>query len=288
MTQRSAFLQLRLAAFIVAAGFLFVAPALAQTQLPPPSQYGAADARQDRIEELQQQLTDQTAENERLQYELNQRDREIQRLRTMVGELAGVNQQLGTPQTDGAAPGGSPPPSAPRADANTPSGLNAAQQANTGTLGSIPANAATPAPPPQAHVTADELYARAQTALTAGRYPEAETTLAEFLERFPNVVQTPNARFWYAFTLLARNNYADAASSFATYLQRTPQGPRAPEAQVRLGMALAGMARDGNNDAAELRQACGAFSSLPTRYPNAPRNVRDLATREARTANCPT
>ena len=85
MTNRSASFQTRLAACFAAAGFLLAAPALAQTQLPPPSQYGSADARQDRIEELQQQLTDQTAENERLQYELNQRDREIQRLRSMVG-----------------------------------------------------------------------------------------------------------------------------------------------------------------------------------------------------------
>ena len=290
MTKRSASFHPRLAASIAAAGFLFAAPALAQTQLPPPAQYGAADARQDRIEELQQQLTGQTAENERLQYELNQRDREIQRLRSMVGELAGVNQQLGTqPPADTATPPvGNAPPNAPRADAGT-SGLNAAQQANTGTLGSIPAGTVTPGVTPAVPVpTADELYARAQSLLAAGRYPDAETSFAEFLDRYPNVVQTPNARFWYAFTLLARNNYADAASSFATYLQRTPQGPRAPEAQVRLGMALAGMARDGNNDAAELRQACGAFGSLPTRYPNAPRNVRDLATREARASNCPT
>ncbi|MEZ5958122.1 MAG: tetratricopeptide repeat protein [Hyphomonadaceae bacterium] len=285
MTKRSASHQAttRLAAFLAAAGFLFSAPALAQTQLPPPVQYGGADARQDRIEELQQQLTEATAENERLQYELNQRDREIQRLRTMVGELAGVNQQLSSPPADGAA---QPAPSGQRSDNGpAPSSLSPSQQANTGTLGTIPAAAATAAPETAAP-TADELYARAQGFLSAGRYPDAEVAFSEFLERYPNVVQTPNARFWYAFTLLARNNYPDAAQSFTQYLQRTPQGPRAPEAQVRLGMALAGMARDGNNDAAELRQACGAFSSLASRYPNAPRNVRDLAVREARAANC--
>ncbi|MBX3431368.1 MAG: tetratricopeptide repeat protein [Hyphomonadaceae bacterium] len=288
MTKRSASFQPRLAACLAAAGFFFAMPALAQTRLPPPAEYGAADARQDRIEELQQQLTEATAENERLQFEINQRDREIQRLRNMVGELAGVNQQLGTQEpTDSAPPpGGAAPPNTPRADAGpAPSGLNAAQQANTGTLGTIPAGAAPAAAPPP---TADELYARAQSYLAAGHYPDAETAFADFLDRYPNVVQTPNARFWYAFTLLARNNYADAASSFAAYLQRTPQGPRAPEAQVRLGMALAGMAHDGENDAAELRQACGAFSSLARSYPNAPRNVRDLAAREARAANCPT
>jgi tol-pal system protein YbgF len=285
MTQRSASFQAttRLAAMIAVAGFLFAAPASAQTQLPPPAQFSGADARQDRIEELQQQLTEATAENERLQYELNQRDREINRLRGMVGELAGVNQSLSTPPSDAA-----PPPNGQRSEGGpAPATLNSAQQANTGTLGSIPAGAATSPPAAEAPApTADELYARAQGYLSAGRYPDAEVAFGEFLERYPNVVQTPNARFWYAFTLLARNNYSDAAASFAQYLQRTPQGPRAPEAQVRLGMALAGMARDGNNDAAELRQACGAFSSLTTRYPNAPRNVRDLATREARAANC--
>lgn len=289
MTQRSASFQAttRLAAIIAAAGFLFAAPASAQTQLPPPSQFGNADARQDRIEELQQQLTEATAENERLQYELNQRDREIQRLRSMVGELAGVNQSLSTPPADGAVTTPPAQPNGQRSEGPAPTSLNAAQQANTGTLGSIPAGAATSPPVAEAAApTADELYARAQGFLQAGQYPQAETAFGDFLERYPNVVQTPNARFWYAFTLLARNNYADAAQSFAQYLQRTPQGPRAPEAQVRLGMALAGMARDGNNDAAELRQACGAFSSLATRYPNAPRNVRDLAAREARASNC--
>jgi len=294
MTQRSASYQAttRLAAVLAVAGFLFAAPASAQTQLPPPAQFGNADARQDRIEELQQQLTEATAENERLQYELNQRDREIQRLRSMVGELAGVNQSLSAPPAEGEAPagGGSTTPNAQQRSEGgpAPSSLNAAQQANTGTLGSIPAGTATQPPATAATptLTADELYARAQAHLAAGRYPDAELAFADFLERFPNVVQTPNARFWYAFTLLARNNYPDAAQSFAQYLQRTPQGPRAPEAQVRLGMALAGMARDGNNDAAELRQACGAFSSLTTRYPNAARNIRELATREARAANC--
>jgi len=292
MTQRSASYQAttRLAAVLAAAGFLFAAPASAQTQLPPPAQFGNADARQDRIEELQQQLTEATAENERLQYELNQRDREIQRLRSMVGELAGVNQSLSAPppETPAGGGGGTTPNDQRSEGGPAPSSLNAAQQANTGTLGSIPAGTATQPPATAATpaLTADELYARAQALLTAGRYPEAETAFGDFLERFPNVVQTPNARFWYAFTLLARNNYPDAAQSFAQYLQRTPQGPRAPEAQVRLGMALAGMARDGNNDAAELRQACGAFSSLTTRYPNAARNIRELATREARAANC--
>lgn len=279
MTQRSAFIQAttRLAASLAAAGLIFVSAASAQTQLPQP-QYGNADVRQDRIEELERQLTQATAENEELQRQVMQRDREIQRLRSMVGELAGVNQQLSTPPADGAAEapsGGAATPNRPRADAAPPT-LNDAQRAQTGTLGTLPAGAVPEAPAPAP--TADELYQQAQAHLAAGRYAQAETSFADFLAAYPNVTQTANARFWYAFTLLAQNNYRDAAANFVTYLQRAPQGPRAPEAQVRLGMALIGMG--------QRQQGCAAFASLPRQHPNAPANVRQLAAREARAANC--
>lgn len=280
MTNRSALLHSRLAACLAAAGFLFAAPALAQTQLPPPSQYSSADARQDRIEELQQQLTEQTAENERLQYELNQRDREIQRLRSMVGELAGVNQSLSTPPQQPAAgqnptPAGAQPPRGASAEVAPPT-LNSAQRAATGTLGSMSADAV-PLPPP-APIDAATQYAQARDLLVNGRYSEAEAAFSDFLEAHPRDTNAADARFWIAFTQLARNNYTDAAGNFVSYLQANPNAPRAPEAQVRLGMALIGMGQQ--------RQGCGAFANLPRRYPNAARNVRDLATREARAAQC--
>jgi TolA-binding protein len=127
------------------------------------------------------------------------------------------------------------------------------------------------------------LYSRARELLVNGQYAEAEVAFGQFLEQHPDAEQAADARFWFAFTLLARNNYRDAARNFTTYLRATPNGPRAAEAQVRLGMALVGMSQDGQNDAAERRQACAAFTRLPQ---NTPRNVRDLAAREARAAQC--
>lgn len=239
----------RLAASIAAAGFFLVTPAVAQTQLPPPS-FGQADTRQDRIEELEQQLREATAENERMQFELNQAQREITRLRGLVGELSSVNQSLGQAQ----------PPAAAAAPAPR----------QTGQLGTLPAS--------ELPGDAGQAYSQARELLVAGRYPEAELAFGRFLQAFPEAETAADARFWFAFTLLARNNYTDAAANFVQYLQVAPSGPRAPEAQVRLGMALIGMG--------QTRQGCSAFASLARRYPNAPRNVRDLAQREARAANC--
>ncbi|MFO1018726.1 MAG: tetratricopeptide repeat protein [Hyphomonadaceae bacterium] len=281
MTKRSAsiFQPARLAAAIAAAGFLCVASASAQTALPPPA-YGNADARQDRIEELEQQLRESTAQNEDLQNQLNQANREITRLRGMVGELAGVNQSLSTPQSPTAngqnpPPAGAQPPRGASADVAPPT-LNSAQRAATGTLGSMSADAV-PLPPP-APIDAATQYGQARDLLVNGRYAEAEAAFADFLEAHPRDTNAADARFWIAFTQLARNNYTDAAGNFVSYLQANPNAPRAPEAQVRLGMALIGMGQQ--------RQGCGAFANLPRRYPNAARNVRDLATREARAAQC--
>jgi tol-pal system protein YbgF len=262
----------RLMAVFAAAGLLFVLPASAQTQLPPPA-FGQADMRQDRIEELEGQLRDSEAEKEELQRRLNEANRELARLRAMVGELAGVNQSLSTPPADG-APGPAaitPPPSQDRR--SEADGLNDAQRAQVGTLGTIPADAA-PAPPTDPAAA----YAQAGRLLNAGRYAEAEIAYQQFIEQFPNATEAGIARFWLAYTQAARNNHRDAASNFVAYLQRTPNGSRAAEAQVRLGMALLGMG--------ERQQGCSAITSMARRYPNAPANARDLAAREARAANC--
>jgi tol-pal system protein YbgF len=271
----------RLAAIIAAAGFFFAIPATAQTTLPPPA-FGTADTRQDRIQDLEGALREAEGRNEDLQRQVIEANREIARLRGMVGELAGVNQDLATPPAEGQ-------PAAPRSEGGArpggsaevaPSTLNDAQRRATGTLGAVTANAApaTPAAQTAAPTEPGPAYSRARELLVNGQYAEAESAFGDFLQQHPEAEQAADARFWFAFTQLARNNYQDAAQNFVQYLRRTPQGPRAAEAQVRLGMALVGMG--------QRQQGCAAFSSLASRYPNAPRNVRDLATRESRAAQC--
>src|SRR5262249_27168004 len=119
---------------LVAVGFLFAAPAMAQNRQQQQAAAAAqaqADAQQDRIEDLQRQLVDATAANENLQHQLMDAQREITRLRAMVGNLAQVNQDavaaIQNPNA-AAAPSGSPAPDqslSPPAPASGPGGPRA-------------------------------------------------------------------------------------------------------------------------------------------------------------------
>ncbi|MGE3142042.1 MAG: tol-pal system protein YbgF [Hyphomonadaceae bacterium] len=235
-----------------------VMTAAAQT---PSGAQAVADAQQDRIEELQRELQQATAQNEQLQHELSAAQREITRLQGIVGDLAAVRDATAPPADAAAADAAAPAEPAPAA----------ASPPQQGTLGTLPAT------PPAGD--ASEAYSQARALLAANRLAEAETAFASFLSAYPRAPTAADGRYWYAFTLLAQSNYQGAAQNFLQYLQATPQGPRAPEALVRLGMALGGLGRT--------TQACAAFRDLPRRYPNAARPVRDLATRESRAQSCP-
>ncbi|UPT62063.1 MAG: hypothetical protein M0D54_17045 [Hyphomonadaceae bacterium JAD_PAG50586_4] len=239
--------------------------------MPPPA-FGQADARQDRIEELEGQLREATADNERLQYEIIQRDREITRLRGMVGELAGVNQTLATPPAEGAAPapgGAQPTPPAPNGGGGqaSNSNLNEAQRAAVGTLGTMPASVAPSGmnpPPAQAAAPADPAaqYSRARELLVAGQLAEAETAFADFLQAHPRANTAVDARFWLAYTQLARNNYNDAATNFLGYMRAAPNGPRAPKHKC------ASVWR--SSAATVVRKAAARFPRLPRAIPTRP------------------
>lgn len=266
----------RLAAAIVAAGLLLSVPAGAQSvrrDVDGPSRTQTqADAQQDRIEELQTQLTQSTAENEDLQRQLLAAKREIARLQAMVGNLAQVNQDIANgaqPPADATQPVA---PSATRPDDGGNGGGSASLSTGPlpqGRLGTLPAGQ-TPDP--------GDLYSQAQDLLRNGQYAEAEVAFGDLLQHYPTASIANDARFWYAFTLSARHNDQDAARNFTRYLQDAPNTPRAPEAQVRLGMSFA--------ELGQTQQACAFFLNLPQRYPRAPANIRSLAASEAARKHC--
>lgn len=256
---------------------LAVAPlARGQTVLPPAAPNAQADAAQDRIEDLQRQLNQATAQNEDLQHQLHEARAEISRLQGIVSDLTAANQNA-VQGSASLSPNGPQPPQTGTVSTDNSSALNPAQRAAVGTLGTMPATAAPPQPGAPAPTSADA-YSNARGLLTSGNYAQAEVAFTDFLQTYPASREAPEARYWLGYALLARNNYTDAASNFVEYLRRTPNGPSAPSAQVNLGVALAGMDHK--------QQACAAFANVPQRYPHAAQSVRDRAAREAHALNC--
>jgi tol-pal system protein YbgF len=243
-----------------------------QTVLPPPSADAQADARQDRVEELQRQLSQATADNETLQHQLRDARAEVSRLQGIVSDLTAANANA-VQNTASVSPNG---PQAPQSGTvNSDASLNPAQRAAVGTLGTMPSNAAQVAAPAP---TSADAYANARALLTSGNYAEAEVAFTDFLQAYPSSREAPEARYWLGAALFARNNYTDAASAFVDYLRHTPNGPNAATAQVNLGFSLARLDHK--------PQACAAFADVPRRYPHASQAIRDRAAREALALHC--
>jgi tol-pal system protein YbgF len=256
----------------VAAAFAvicFAASAGAQ-ELRPPAALTPAQ-RQDRVEELERLLQQATDENDRLQHQLRQAQAEVRRLQTMVSDLAAVRDardEIETQSNESRTPARAPAPARgqqSQADSTLPP-TRAAQ----GSLGTLPASDL-PNDPGVAYQQARELLLNGQTR-------QAEEAFGDFLARFGEDRNAPEARYWLSFTLLAREAHQEAVTGFADYLRRYPRGQRAADALFRLGVALKGLGRS--------QQACQAFAELPSRFPQSPRSLRDQATRERNGMRC--
>lgn len=231
-------------------------PAWSQTVLSPVPADPATIRLQERVEELERQLREETGEIERLRNDVQRTQAELARLNAAMDDLL-----LQIPRGEGAASG-------------LPAAGGAAAPAPATTQ---PAPRAAPARPPAAD--ADAAYRGAQQALQLGDFAAAERAFRAFLEDFPNNPQAPDARYWLGQTLLSRNDFSGAADQFIKLVQTAPNAERAPDAVVRLGMALKGLDKK--------REACLAFRDLPRRYPNAPQSTKEFASREARALGCP-
>ncbi len=161
----------------------------------------------------------------------------------------------------GAGAGIPPPPSSvppPPTDATA-----AAQAADTGRLGG-PSSAAGAPPPagppaaPAAPATAADAYRAARAQLTAGDYAGASNAFQDYLTRYPNAKNTPEAYYWLGESDYAREDYADATPAYARALKGWPKLAWSPDATVKLARALAETNRP--------PEACAALAEFDHRY----------------------
>jgi len=205
---------------------------------------------------------------------------------------AQVDQLKAGPAAAATAPGGPQTTyNAPAAAAATP-GPGQGGGSTSRTLGSVPASdldtlntqsaGAVAAPQAPAAATAGQspeaMYNAAFAMLNERRWDDAEATLNDFLQRYPNDPLAGNAKYWLGETYYVRQNYQQAARTFAEGFQQYPNSPKAPDNLLKLGMSLGRLDQKAN--------ACGTLGELQKRYPTAPAQILQRAQAEQRALGC--
>ena len=139
-----------------------------------------------------------------------------------------------------------------------------------GSLGTIPASAL----PGEA----GPLFAEAKSRLIRLDYAGAEEAFRAFIDKFGKDPQAGEAYFWLGEALHQQQAYADSGAAYTTMIRSYPDDVRAPDALVRLARAMRFLD--------ETDKACTALDTLPKRYPNASKVVRDLAAVERTRSGC--
>lgn len=205
------------------------------------------------LQRLQGEMEVQNHHLEQLQSSQRKANQDIERrlheLELRVGTVSG---------TDSSAPAlMAPAASAPPSDPGAPS-LSAASD----TVPAASGPTTPPAPPPTPAQTAEAApttpatpanasadgtastppagdeqaaYQQAFGLLKQGRYDQAITALRDFITRYPDGANTPNAQYWLGEAYYVKRNFKDAQQSFQTLLERYPNTPKRPDAALKIG-----------------------------------------------------
>ncbi|MDP3460902.1 MAG: tol-pal system protein YbgF [Hyphomonas sp.] len=139
-----------------------------------------------------------------------------------------------------------------------------------GSLGTLPAS--------QLPGEAGALFNEAKARLIRLDYAGAEEAFRSFIDQFAKDKQAGEAHFWLGEALHQQQAYAESGAAYTTMIRSYPDDVRAPDALVRLARAMRFLGETG--------KACTALDTLPKRYPNATKVVRDLAAVERTRSGC--
>ncbi|MBS0219226.1 MAG: tol-pal system protein YbgF [Proteobacteria bacterium] len=191
---------------------------------------------EDRLNQLQQTITMMTGQLEQLQYQNQQLQQQMEKMRTDYDFRI---DQLEKGGKGGPRPAG-PGPAGPSASPPTAPG---SQAANTSTA------------------SADQLYHAAFKMMQDGNYAGAEKDFRTFLQRYPKHVLAGNAQYWLGETYYARRDYQNAMTAFAEGYKVYKTSPKGPDNLLKLGITLAVLGRKSD--------ACAVFSRFTQDYPHA-------------------
>ncbi|WP_298917662.1 tol-pal system protein YbgF [uncultured Algimonas sp.] len=127
-----------------------------------------------------------------------------------------------------------------------------------------------------ADVTA--LAERGKSLLAEGDYEGAEAALTRYIQGSPDAADLGEAHFWLGESHFVRGQFNTAAESYIAAMRASPGGEKAPDALVKLGASLRELGQTG--------EACTALQSFGDQFPNAPQAARDKAAREVSRTGC--
>lgn len=125
---------------------------------------------------------------------------------------------------------------------------------------------------------AQPLYDYSLGLMRQGQYADAENALRVFLDRHSDSNLVGAALYWLGETHYVRENYRDAAFAFVDVYGKHKTSPKAPDSLLKLGMSL--------NALGNTKEACTAFATLQSEFPNARRAVLKLAEERAAQYGC--
>jgi tol-pal system protein YbgF len=189
----------------------------------------AAVYTEDRINQLQQSLSQMTGQIEQLQNRNQQLQQQLEKMR------ADYDYRLDQLEKGG---GGKPPPRP---------GLNAP------TVGA--------APPAAPSGSGEQAYHDAFKLLQDGDYAGAERGFRAFVQRNPQSPLAGSAEYWLGETYYARRDYSNALTAYAEGYKVYKSSPKGPDNLLKLGITLAALGRKPD--------ACAVFARFSQDYPRA-------------------
>lgn len=227
----------------------------------------------DRLNELERQVTQQTGQIERLQHQIQQLNQTIEKMQ------ADYDYRL--QQVESGGRGGARPP-APRPVASPPPGGDPGGPRNLAPPGGGPQVGA--APPagvplkPPAMGGPETAYNEALDLMGRNDYAGAERALRGFIQRYPQHALVGNAQYWLGETYYARKDYNGAASAFAVAYKSYPRSPKAPDSLLKLGMSLQAQGKS--------EQACTVYGQLGQLFPNSAEIIKRRVAAERQRSHC--
>lgn len=107
---------------------------------------------------------------------------------------------------------------------------------------------------------ANTAYSEAFNLLKAGKYQEANSAFAQYLETYPNSEYADNAQYWLGESHYVMRNFEEAVAAYRRLIDIYPDSQKVPHAMLKIGYS--------QHELGDTEQARQILQSLRSEYPD--------------------